>query len=80
MFCNIHNTCNHYKFSILEICDQFPTISSGSYIMTSNGITSSVTVQCDTGYYLSGEAVVTCADTGTWSHSPSCCMYKYMFL
>ncbi|XP_053399292.1 CUB and sushi domain-containing protein 3-like [Mercenaria mercenaria] len=55
-----------------ETCEQFPVISSGSYSTASNGTTSYVTVHCVTGYYLDGEAVVTCLDDGTWSHTPAC--------
>lgn len=65
-------------FCLPEICQQFPPVQSGSYTMETNGTTSYIEVQCATGYYLDGDAVVTCSGDGTWSHTPSCCKLHYM--
>ena len=57
-------------------CEEPPLLTEGSQQVTTDGITSIVTLLCDIGYSLKGSGTLFCSDNGTWNTvtTPECGM------
>ncbi|KAL4229791.1 hypothetical protein ACF0H5_010182 [Mactra antiquata] len=57
-------------------CVSCPTLSSpssGRVIFNTDSITTTATFSCMSGYYISGQQVLTCLTTGQWDYTPPTC-------
>ncbi len=59
--------------SIVIPCGNPPPITNGLVSLSGTTVGDTATYSCNTGYSLSGSAIiVTCLATGSWSTPPSC--------
>ena len=68
--------CTRFLLFLAVECDQLEGLQDGSYVVSSNGITSEVIYSCADGYTLSGSSQANCQENGTWTitSKPYCCM------
>ncbi|KAL4230224.1 Sushi [Mactra antiquata] len=70
--CNADGSWNFEQ----PVCVSCPTLSaptSGYMNLSTDGITSKITYKCMDGYYLDGETILRCTETGHWDFDkPSC--------
>lgn len=61
-----------------DICDNLSDQTNGSISISTDGNTTTATYACDSGYSLSGTAVVECMSDGTWQlEEPTCGILFY---
>ena len=70
----------YFSFSFAVECDQLEGLQDGSYIVSSNGLTSEVTYKCADGFTLTGSLQAICQENGTWAITANlyCCMQIYV--
>ena len=58
---------------ILVTCDPLSTIENGNLTLTTDGIRTVVSIQCDIGSSVNGSVSVECNELGTWTETvPTC--------
>lgn len=62
-------------------CAILNTTTALSFIVDSDGSSTTVYFTCASGYDISGPQTITCLSDGSWSISqPTCCKYMYNYL
>ena len=50
-----------------------PSLTNGSYLVTTTKYLATATAHCDTGYILTGNQNITCQASGKWSANQATC-------
>ena len=63
-------------------CEEIPPLSHGSIQLSTDGVSSMVSLTCDVGFTLKGAEIVACNDQGKWNESTTaeCGIYKLKIL
>ena len=59
-------------------CPDLTDPANGDLTMNSISVGATANFSCNSGYFLVGEAVLTCGGDGTWSAEPPQCIGKYI--
>ena len=68
------------NFGIISVtCSPLSQPANGEYSYTTDGITTFVELQCNTGYDVTGTASVTCQSDGTWNFQQTLACGKWYY-
>ncbi|CAD7078323.1 unnamed protein product [Hermetia illucens] len=73
--CGLEGWSGETPQCLIDYCPEPPSISGGKVVITGKRSGSTAMYECQTGYVLSGDPIITCGLGGEWTGKPPSCRY-----